>query len=31
LVLHGGEGLKVDQTTSSAVGSTNVVVVFTVE
>lgn len=31
LVLREGEGLKVDQTTNSSVGSTNVVVVFTVE
>jgi hypothetical protein len=31
LVLHEDEGLKIDQTTSSNVGSTNCVVVFTVE
>ena len=31
LVLREGEGLKVDQTTSSSVGSTNIVIVFTVE
>lgn len=31
LVLREGEGLKVDQTTNSAIGSTNVVTVFTVE
>lgn len=31
LVIREGEGLKVDQTTSSSVGSTNVVLVFTVE
>jgi len=31
LVLHEGQGLKLDQTTSSNVGSTNVVVVFTVQ
>lgn len=31
LVLNEGEGLKIDQTTSSAVGSTNIVVIFTVD
>lgn len=30
-VLREGEGLKIDQTTSSAIGTTNVVIVFTVE
>lgn len=30
LVLHEGEGLKVDQTTNSNIGSTNIVIVFTI-
>lgn len=31
IVLNEGQGLKVDQTTNSAVGSTNIVIVFTVD
>lgn len=31
IVLNEGEGLKVDQTTNSSVGSTNIVIVFTVD
>jgi hypothetical protein len=31
IVLNEGEGLKIDQTTNSSVGSTNIVVVFTVD